>query len=158
MAVWKPHNNAIFPNDNMVPYCCGFNDGVGSDVNVVSNLHRIVVKISAIRLVWRPELRCHLNGCNRTIFKQDVPHHAALTHKAVPPKRDDDGMARTCSAKISPNDCAAGNNSLSSKDDVLRSGDGCSSRDFVPCVLIQCQQLIHHDAWFSAYGFNEFSL
>lgn len=67
-------------------------------------------------------------------------------------------MTRTCSAKISPNDCTAGNNGLSSKNDVLRSGYGSSSRDFVSCVLVECQQLIDHGAAFSAYGFDEFSL
>lgn len=54
-TVRKTHNNAIFPNDNMIPNRRGFNDGVGTNVNVVSNLHRIVIEISAIRLVWRSD-------------------------------------------------------------------------------------------------------
>lgn len=38
----------------MVAYRCCFDDGVGSNVNVVSDLHRIVIEISAVRFVRRP--------------------------------------------------------------------------------------------------------
>lgn len=52
----ETYNNTILPNHNMVPNRRGFDDGVRTDVNIVPNLHWVVIEISAIRLVWWPGL------------------------------------------------------------------------------------------------------
>jgi hypothetical protein len=54
LMVTKTYNNTILPNDNMIPNRCSFDDGVGTNVNIVPNLHWVVIEISAIRLVWWP--------------------------------------------------------------------------------------------------------
>lgn len=38
----------------MVADGCCFNDGVGTNMNVVSDLHWIIIEISAVRFVWWP--------------------------------------------------------------------------------------------------------
>ena len=47
-------------------------------------------------------------------------------------------MTRARPAQVSPDNCTAGNNGLATKDDVLRSGDGRTTRDFVARVLHIC--------------------
>lgn len=47
-------NYTILPDLNMISYCCGLYDGAGSDMNMVSYFHRIVIEISTIRFVGGP--------------------------------------------------------------------------------------------------------
>lgn len=65
----------------------------------------------------------------------DVPHNASFAYETIPPERDDHRMTGTCPPQVSANDCAAGNNSLAAEDDILGTGNGRASRDFVPSVL-----------------------
>lgn len=49
------HDNTILPDFHMVADSRSFYDGIGTDVNIVTNLHRIIVKCATIGLVRRPE-------------------------------------------------------------------------------------------------------
>ncbi len=49
------HDNTILPDLYMVPNSRRFYDGIGTDVNIVTNFHRVIVKCAAIGLVRRPE-------------------------------------------------------------------------------------------------------
>lgn len=49
-------NHTIFPNFNVVPNGGSFYNGIGSNVDMVAYFHWVVVEISAISLIWRPEL------------------------------------------------------------------------------------------------------
>jgi hypothetical protein len=44
-------NDTVFPYLDMITNRCSFNDRVGTDVDMVANLHRIIVEIATIRLV-----------------------------------------------------------------------------------------------------------
>ena len=49
------HDNTILPDLHMVANSRRFYDGIGTDVNIVTNLHRVIVKCATICLVRRPE-------------------------------------------------------------------------------------------------------
>jgi hypothetical protein len=50
----ESYNNTVLPNFNMVADLSSFYDRVGTYVNMVANLHWIVVEISAICFIWWP--------------------------------------------------------------------------------------------------------
>ena len=118
----------------MVPYCRGFYDGVCAYVNMVSDLHRIIVEISAVRLVWwsvddeHDEPACCGDGTY-------VPHNATLTNETISPQGYYHSMPRSCSPKVPSNDRPACDDSLPTEDDVLRTGDGSPTGYFVSSVL-----------------------
>jgi hypothetical protein len=49
------YDDTVFADLNIISDGGSLNDRVGTDVDIVSDLHRIVVEISAVRLVWRSE-------------------------------------------------------------------------------------------------------
>jgi hypothetical protein len=49
------HDNTILPDLDMVANSCRFYDGIGTDVNIVTNLHWVIVKCATVSLVRRPE-------------------------------------------------------------------------------------------------------
>lgn len=60
------HDNTVLPNVDVVPNRRCLYDGARAYVDVVADLHRIVVEVPAIRLVWRSALRPVLRVLNRT--------------------------------------------------------------------------------------------
>ena len=78
-----------------------FNDGTCADVNMVPDLHGIVVEIAAVGLVGWPRRQ------SKSLFtlilrtdetEQNLPHDAAFSYETVASQRDNDGMARPCSS------------------------------------------------------------
>jgi hypothetical protein len=49
------HDNTILSDLHVVANSSRFYDGIGTDVNIVTNLHRVIVKCASIGLVRRPE-------------------------------------------------------------------------------------------------------
>ena len=49
------HDNTILPDLHMVANSRRFYDGIGTDVDIVTDLHRIIVKCATIGFVRRPE-------------------------------------------------------------------------------------------------------
>jgi hypothetical protein len=52
LMVRKTYNYTILPNDNMISNRRGFDDSIGTNMNIVPNFHWVVIEISAICLVW----------------------------------------------------------------------------------------------------------
>ena len=48
------HDNTILPNLYVIANGRSFYDGIGTNVNIVTNLHRIIVERATIGLVRRP--------------------------------------------------------------------------------------------------------
>ena len=46
-------NDAVLPNLDVVPDSSGFYDRVGTNMDVVAYLHRVVVEVASVRLVGR---------------------------------------------------------------------------------------------------------
>lgn len=57
------YDDAVLSDDNMVPNSRCFNDRVGADMNVVTDLHWIIIEISAVRFVWWSMREAHWDGC-----------------------------------------------------------------------------------------------
>jgi hypothetical protein len=49
------HNHTVLPDLHMIPNGRRFYDGICTNVNIVTDLHRVIVECTTIRLVWRPE-------------------------------------------------------------------------------------------------------
>lgn len=47
------YDHTILPNFNMVANLSCFHNGVGANVNVVTDFHWVIVKVPSICLVWR---------------------------------------------------------------------------------------------------------
>ncbi|KAF7973062.1 hypothetical protein HWV62_16366 [Athelia sp. TMB] len=90
----------------MVPNSCGLHDAARTDVHMIAYFHGIVVEVPAICLIWRSALSYSVN-----------------VDRAVP------------QTWVSSYDGSTGDDGLPTKDYVLRSGDRCTTGDFVPCVL-----------------------
>ena len=50
----EAYNDAVLADLDMVTDSSCLNDGVGTDVDVISYFHRIVIEVSAVRLVRWP--------------------------------------------------------------------------------------------------------
>lgn len=48
------HNHTVLPDLHMIANSRSFYDGICTDVNIVTDLHRVIVECTAIRLVRRP--------------------------------------------------------------------------------------------------------
>ena len=73
MASLQAYDDTVLSNYNMIANGCCFNDRVRPNMNVVSNLHRIIIEISAICFIWWPvgeerSVWCVSNGteCQQT--------------------------------------------------------------------------------------------
>ena len=53
VELMSSHNHAVLPNVNMTPNCSGFYDRISTDMNMIPNLHRIIIEVSSIGLIWR---------------------------------------------------------------------------------------------------------
>ena len=73
-----------------------------------------------------------------------VPHNAPLANETISPQRYYDGVPWTRSPEVSSDDGPTCNYGLATEDDVLRTGDGSPTGDFVPSVLRAYSQLIGH--------------
>ena len=51
----RTHNDTVLPDLDVVPDGGCLHDGIGADVDVVSDLHGIVVEVAAVCLVWWSE-------------------------------------------------------------------------------------------------------
>jgi hypothetical protein len=49
------YNDTVLSYLDVIPDGGGFNDGTCPDVDVITNLHRVVIEVSTIGLVWRSE-------------------------------------------------------------------------------------------------------
>lgn len=64
-----------------------------------------------------------------------VPHDTSLADETISTELDDDGMACGCSSEVASDDGSAGNDGLAAEDNILRTCDGRSTRNFVTCIL-----------------------
>jgi ABC-type cobalamin transport system ATPase subunit len=48
------YDNTILPNLHVVANSGGLDDRISSYVDVISNLHWVIVEIAAVGLIWRP--------------------------------------------------------------------------------------------------------
>jgi len=79
-----------------------FYDGVGADVNIVSDLHRVIIECTAIRLVRGP-------------------HDTSLPHETITPQGDNHGVSRTSALQVTADDGTVRDDRLATENDVLRS-------------------------------------
>lgn len=63
------------------------------------------------------------------------PHNTTLANKTISPKRYDDGVSRTSSPQVTTDDGPARDDSLTAKNDILRSRNCCTTRNFVTGIL-----------------------
>jgi hypothetical protein len=49
------HNHTVLPDLHMIPNGRRFYDGICTNVNIVTDLHRVIVECTTIRFVRRPE-------------------------------------------------------------------------------------------------------
>ena len=73
--------------------------------------------------------------CRAVDEEYSAPDYATLADETIASQRDDNRMAWTSPSQISPYDCRTGDDGLSSQNDVLRTRDGSTPRDFIACVL-----------------------
>jgi len=80
------HDHTILPDLNVVANRRSLDNRIGPNVNVVPNLHRVIVEVSAVSLIGRPfmdHLRLyHALGGGRQ-EGHGSPHDAALADEAV---------------------------------------------------------------------------
>jgi hypothetical protein len=47
----RAYNNAVLSYLNVVPNGCGLDDGARTNVNVITDFHRVVVEVTTVRLI-----------------------------------------------------------------------------------------------------------
>ena len=114
-------------------------------MDVVADLHRVIIEGAAISLVRR-STRKHIQYASWYLFsiskgptmavERNAPDNTVLPNDAVPAQRDDNCMTWPCPPQIPAYDSTTRDYGLSSKDYILRARNGSSSRDFVACVLL----------------------
>ena len=130
------HNHTIPPDLYVIPYLGSFNDAICSDMDVVSDLHRIVVEVAAVSLVWRSVRSQQISCASCQTESRCEPHYTPFTNQAVPPERNDDRMTRPSTSQVPSNNGASPDYRLTTQYNVLGTGDGSSARDFVASVLM----------------------
>jgi hypothetical protein len=134
------YNDAVLPNLYMAPDLRRLDDRVCTDMHVVADLHRVVVEVSPVSLVRRPELygytSCTYDGLDASLRVSDAPHNTALAHETVPPERNDDSMSRSSTAQVTADDRTTSDDGLAPENDILRTCYGRAPGDFVPSVLV----------------------
>lgn len=114
------YNDTILANLDAVPNRCGLDDSIRTNVNKIADLHRVVIKVSFVRLVRWPALNESTKGNRVAVVRQPPePNVASITDQTVPPDRNYNSMSRTRSSKVASYDSATGNDRFATEDDVL---------------------------------------
>ena len=115
----------------MISNRCSFDHRVSADMNMVTDFHRVVVESTAKGLVRRPfVIRKMVEELGRT-----EPHDRPFTKQTISTKLYHNSMSRSRSSEVATDYSTTGNDGLTAQDDVLRTCDGSSARDFVSSVL-----------------------
>lgn len=109
----KTYDNAVLPNFNMVSNRRSLDDTSSSDMNMISNLHWVVVEVSSIGLVRRSiTLRQLELSCYTANNLSSSPNDAPFTYKTVSAQRDNDSMTGPSSSQVATDDGSSRYDSL----------------------------------------------
>jgi len=98
------YNHTVLPNLDMVSDRCCFDNGACANMDVISDLHGVVVEVPSIGLVRRPLLtRLSLPQPDQENLYR--PYHATFANQTIPAQRNNNGMAWTYPSQVSSNDC-----------------------------------------------------
>jgi len=110
-------NDAILANFDVATDGSCFNDGVGPNMDVITNTHRIVIEVSFESLVrWS--------------------YYTPLANQTISSNGNDHGMSWSRPPQVSSDDGIGRDDSFASENDVLRTCDDSLSRDFIPSISL----------------------
>ena len=101
-------------------------------MNMVTDFHRIVVESPAKGLVRWPFV---INKKMAEELGRTEPHDRPFTKQTISTKLYHNSMSRSRSSEVATDDSTTRNDGLTAQNDVLRTCDGSSARDFVSSVL-----------------------
>ena len=107
-------------------------------MNVVSNLHWIIIEISAVRFVRWPIGKDIVRDAYPMEPNVSKPHDATIPNQTVSAQGYDYCMSWASSPEVTSDDCTARYDRLATEDNVLWSCDSGSSRNLVTCILSIC--------------------
>ena len=71
-------NDAVLSDLNMVPNRRSFNNTPSADMNMITDLHRIVVEVASVGFIWRPAMKDHQ-------LQFQCFHDSRVTHRTIHP-------------------------------------------------------------------------
>ena len=83
------YDDTVLPNFNMVANLSCFHNGVGANVNMVTDFHWVIVEVSSICLVWRAWV--HLSVA---LDKRQSAREITASRNPRPPDSIDPGISR----------------------------------------------------------------
>ena len=116
----KAYDDTVLPNLDVTSNRRGLNDAACANMNMVSNLHRVVIEGSAIGLVRGSVMRkiAFVGGETRRVVSRvckvlqmsrrgHIPDNTIIPNQTISTEGYHDGMSRSCSSQVSANDGTA---------------------------------------------------
>jgi hypothetical protein len=94
------HDDTVLSDINVISDRRCFYYRPGADVDVIANLHGIVVEVASIGFIGRSSLQVSINICMVTVINtlpvfMYSPHYTPFTDQAIPPQRNHHRRARS---------------------------------------------------------------